>query len=270
MAAAKPKPKQNKSERATEAESAAKKAPPKKPKPPRQVDPNLPWRPWLRGLLTLFIVWHVSALFVAPWAVQTEARLHPDIRESDILGKKRLSAEETLKSIDKNSRPLLSTLNKVFRPYLNLTYLNHGYDFFTPDPSGSYLLGCVAYDESGETIAEEIYPDLKKQWPRLYYHRHLMLAAQGGQEFGPDWSKLYGQHLVKKFGATKVHLSAAYHGLLSPRQVLDGTVLDADSTYETQAEADIYPIRESDGDNQHRPITPVQRNSPTRIPGVGP
>jgi len=270
MAAAKSKSKQNKPDRASEAEPPAKKPQPRKPKPPRQVDANMPWRPWLRGLLSLFIVWHVCALFVAPWTVQTEAQFHPDIRESNILGKERLSPVETIKMIDKKARPLLSTLSKVFRPYLNLTYLNHGYDFFTPDPNGSYLIGCVAYDENGEKIAEEIYPDLKAQWPRLYYHRHLMLAAQGGQEFGPDWSKLYGQHLIKKFDANKVHLSAAYHGLLSPKQVLDGTVLDADSTYDTVEELDIYPKQAGQGEDQYRPVAPVRRNSPTRIPGVGP
>ncbi|MEQ8208496.1 MAG: hypothetical protein RH917_01590 [Lacipirellulaceae bacterium] len=282
MAAAKPRPKHKQhggtqSQGSSQSEEPAKKKPPKTPKPPRTVDPNMPWRPWLRCLLSLAIVWHVTAVFAAPWILQFRSVFHRDMPLSEILSREELAAADDPKhplqvAIDAKARPFLSSLNRLYRPYLNLTYLNHGYDFFTPNPTGSYLLGCVAYDAQGEVIAEEVYPDIKTQFPRLYYHRHLMLAAQGS-EFGDDWSNLYGQHLIRKHDAARVVLTLAYHRVLPPKQVLDGTVIDASTTYEERDSVTVYPEEErsqESGNNESRPLAPVRRSSPTRIPGVGP
>lgn len=276
MAAAKPKAK-NKQQESSQAEEPDKKKPSKKPKPPRTIDPNMPWRPWLRGVLSLAILWHVLAVFVAPWALQYRPGFHPDVPPRDILSEKEFADWQNPRvgmtaKIDSKARPLVAPLARWFRPYLNLTYLNHGYDFFTPNPTGSFLIGCVAFDDQGNEIAKETYPDIKTQYPRLYYHRHLMLAAQGS-EFRDNWSNLYGQHLIKKHNAARVVLTLAYHRVMPPKQVLDGTVIDASTTYDERDSVTVYPEKErsqQETSTESRPLAPVRRSSPTRIPGVGP
>jgi hypothetical protein len=60
-------------------------------------------------------------------------------------------------------------------PYVEFLYLNHGYFFFAPEPGPSHLFDCQLNFADGDYSTLR-YPDKTKQWPRLLYHRHFMLA----------------------------------------------------------------------------------------------
>lgn len=66
-------------------------------------------------------------------------------------------------------------LRAVLAPYVEFSYLNHGYFFFAPEPGPSHLMQCSMVMPDG-TTATLRYPDKQAQWPRLLYHRHFMLS----------------------------------------------------------------------------------------------
>lgn len=73
------------------------------------------------------------------------------------------------------SSPSASTFYAPMRGYSQFAYLDHGYAFFAPDPGPSHLFQAAITRRDGKRV-EEKFPDLTKQWPRLLYHRHFMLA----------------------------------------------------------------------------------------------
>jgi hypothetical protein len=73
--------------------------------------------------------------------------------------------------------PLAAGLMNVFRPYVAMMYLDHGYFFFAPDPGASYLVRYrVEYDDGRQPV-EGVFPNLKEQQPRLLYHRYFMVST---------------------------------------------------------------------------------------------
>ena len=68
----------------------------------------------------------------------------------------------------------------VFDPYLRGAFLAHGYRFFAPNPGPSHLLRYEVLHEDGR-VESHRFPDTQEQWPRLYYHRHFMVAEQVNQ-----------------------------------------------------------------------------------------
>lgn len=73
------------------------------------------------------------------------------------------------------SSPSASAFYAPLRSYSQFAYLDHGYAFFAPDPGPSHLFQAAITQSDGVRV-EEKFPDLTKQWPRLLYHRHFMLA----------------------------------------------------------------------------------------------
>lgn len=71
------------------------------------------------------------------------------------------------------------------RRYIDLLHLNHGYAFFAPDPSDSFILRYEAKFNDGRPPIAGWLPDLQDHWPRLLYHRHFMLADQLNIAFVP-------------------------------------------------------------------------------------
>ena len=71
--------------------------------------------------------------------------------------------------------PAVATLISPFEGYSQFLYIDRGYAFFAPDPGPSHLIQAAVTPASGQR-EEVMYPDLQRQWPRLLYHRHLMLA----------------------------------------------------------------------------------------------
>ncbi len=66
-------------------------------------------------------------------------------------------------------------LADMLSPYIKLMSLDNGYRFFAPDPGPSHLVRYELRFEDG-TRKSEIFPDLRRHWPRLLYHRHFMLS----------------------------------------------------------------------------------------------
>lgn len=191
---------------------------------PPTIDPNsvasnraLPWSPWLRGLVSLAIVYHLAAVIIAPMSIPPS--IHGDY-----------------------FRPWLA-------PYMAVTFLDHGYKFFAPDPGPSHLVRYELEFDDGHRD-EGVFPSRDTHWPRLYYHRHFMLSEfintfQPGPDFNPnlEWEKQplspaertfaqsYAAHLLAKTGAARVRLYLRRHLLPSPMDVLDGKRLDDPSFY---------------------------------------
>ena len=203
----------------TEKKPQAKK--PAKPKPPGNV------HPFWRGILSILLVLHLTALFVAPWDLSTEAALPPGfVPPLDANGRPQLI---------ENNHPALQqplvprALRRAFNHYLNLAYLNHGYQFFAPDPAGTHVIDYQVTQSDGNVINGR-FPDLKEQWPRLLYHRHMMLTEQT-QMMGPDSGQHYANYLARLHGG-HCRLELKMHMLLSPADVLAGKEITAPETYQ--------------------------------------
>lgn len=67
----------------------------------------------------------------------------------------------------------------AFRPYATALSLDHSYKFFAPNPGDSHLVRYDLYFADGSKrvgIAEQGFPDSRRDWPRLLYHRYFMLT----------------------------------------------------------------------------------------------
>jgi hypothetical protein len=191
------------------------------------------WHPAWRGLVSVLIVLHIVAVFCAPWDLSVDRALPPGyVPPTDNLGR------QIPPALDSNvwQEPIIprTLRGRFFRNYLNLLYLNHGYEFFAPDPNGSHLIRYQIRDSGGQEIATGEFPDLDNQWPRLLYHRHMMLAAQTG-DMGEASGRHYAQHLLAKYGGQTISTQLVFHRLLSPQEVLAGTPIDAPNTYQVLA-----------------------------------
>ncbi len=134
--------------------SGSTPAPAPKPRPtgpPREGGQRRGGRPALliRILLTIFIVWHFTGVFLAALCVPTSSSLVLRIAQG---------------------WPL--------QWYLDATFMNQGHSFFAPDVGPGHLIRYQLLDQSGREIEHGDFPSRKEQWPRLLYHRYFMLADQ--------------------------------------------------------------------------------------------
>jgi hypothetical protein len=122
---------------------------------------------------------------------------------------------------------------RLFRPYLQFFYLNHGYNFFAPQPVPSTLLNFEAVRDDGSVVNGRI-PDRATQ-PRLLYHRYLLLTEHIGvapPDLQPNWYKSYARHICRKYGATRVSLTRLTHFPPTMEMVRNGARLDESWSYE--------------------------------------
>ncbi|MFG0333819.1 MAG: hypothetical protein ACF8TS_10690, partial [Maioricimonas sp. JB049] len=101
------------------------------------LDPPRSW--WRRigfVLINLWLVFHLAAIIIAPASVSP-------------------------------SSPLIRTGWDWVHPYLQALYLNHGYNFFAPQPGESTLVGWEVTREDGSTRTGR-FPD-RSTFPRLLY-----------------------------------------------------------------------------------------------------
>jgi hypothetical protein len=204
----------------------------REPRPSRSVS-GLPWHGFWRTLVSLLIVVHLTAVFSAPWDLATGDALPPGYVPP--AGQSELPPPGSTVW----QEPLLPrTLRRFFSPYLNLLYLNHGYEFFAPDPSGTHVIGYRVARPDGSTV-EGRFPDLKEQWPRLLYHRYMMLAEQT-ELMGRESGQHYADYLATRYGGPS-RMDWVIHLLLTPQQVLEGTPLDTQSTYKVLATVNGQP-----------------------------
>ena len=179
------------------------------PPPPTTISRQLKW------LLSLLLLFHLAAVVVPPFTFATRTGYE--------------------------SSPLAQLVMSVVQPYSNAMYLNHGYFFFAPSPGPSHL---IEYDVPADDGTKETFriPDRQSQWPRLLYHRHLMLAEWIHSNFPPEtvpeWVPLsekrrldavyhrlinsFQQHLQHRHNVQDVTLRRLEHQLVYPEQYLDG------------------------------------------------
>lgn len=169
---------------------------------------------WVRILVSLAVAWHLFAVFVSPLAIEPTSILVSSIGTSPFV-----------------------------RWYSDSLYLNQGYHFFGPDPPRNHVLRYTVTDDAGAVVAEGSLPDKSAQRPRLYYHRHMMLADQAGN--GPpdidsdQWLRLslrgYARHLVRAYGGAHATVECLIHNPLPPWAVLDGRDPNAPEMFESVA-----------------------------------
>lgn len=180
--------------------------------------------PQWRILITAALLAHLTALIAAPMAVDPASRLEQNIAQ------------------------------KV-RPYLCMAYLDHGYRFFAPSPSAGHLVRYQLEMPDG-TTSTGIFPDLKTEWPRLYYHRFFMLSEKlnrlwDSEEPSPSdppedhqmWqlnrdtflnvAHSYAAQLLSSTGARKVTLELVQHELPSPADLVRKRSLTDPALYKT-------------------------------------
>ncbi len=211
-------------------ENPATEAQPTKPvkaKPAKKrVAGELPWHPFWRWLVSLLVVLHLAAVFSAPWDLATFDALPPGyMPPTDAMG--RPQPPPPRESIVWQRPVVTRGLHGFFHDYLNLLYLNHGYEFFAPDPAGTHVIDYQVTQADGKVVEGRL-PSVDAQWPRLFYHRHMMLAEQ--TQLMEQSALQYANHLATLYGGPS-QMELKMHLLLPPHRVADETPLDAPSTF---------------------------------------
>jgi hypothetical protein len=200
--------------------------------------------PRVRAVVSVLVVLHLLAVFIAPLAARP------------------------------NASEICRFLVAWFQPYLDTAYLNHGYGFFSPDPGSSFIIRYEVVLPDG-TVEKGVLPDRNVHWPRLLYHRHFMLTSQS--ESLPGLPEAYARHLKHVYGGKSVKLQLVEHIPATPQNILDGRALTDARSYIVRNEATI----DEAGKFTPRVVTPpageeLPRNSggPTGevepVPGYGP
>jgi hypothetical protein len=211
-----------------------------KPKPAKAKAPSpWPWGRFVRALASLAIAFHLTAVFSSPWHVQLRQSVVPMVEPGgvprDQYGRPIAPQQITIENYPHQLPLLPKLLNDSLWYYSNLLYINNGYDFFSPDPSVSHLVRYEIYNAAGEKIASGQLPHRGEQWPRLLYHRHMMLVEQS-REFVPGgptgWEYAIADRLLEKYDGETIRLRMLRHHLLTPQQVIERQRIDADATYE--------------------------------------
>jgi hypothetical protein len=91
---------------------------------------------------------------------------------------------------DFQAGPEFLALRRWTAPYGEWLSLDHGYFFFAPNPGPSHLLAVSNEPIRGAGSPREdylaVYPDRRRQRPRLLYHRYFMLSEFYNNTFAPD------------------------------------------------------------------------------------
>ena len=192
---------------------------------------------WVRRGITLLLLVHLTALFAGPFQLAAT-------RED-------------------GTSPFADMVYQAVFPYMRVANLDQGYQFFAPNPGPTHLVRYrVEFSDGREPIVGR-FPDLDEHWPRLYYHRHMMLseylnglAPQPPAEMSPreweaslprirdldvlteaaytgeDWcAASYADHLLGRFGGDRVAITVVRHGLANITQVREGVPLDHEDSY---------------------------------------
>jgi hypothetical protein len=186
------------------------------------------WRNGLKGLVSLWIAWHVLSVVVAALGARPPAsRL-----ERDAVG--------------------------LFRPYYELINQGTSHRYYAPEPAPTPIVTARLSHDDGREETLRI-PDRGLR-PRLLYQRHLALANYLAEEARmaraenrPSlWAQSYGKHLcASRNGCTDVTLLVQYHLIPSPGELLEhyertGRALDVDAE-------EFYSVAERVGEVRCRP-----------------
>jgi len=174
---------------------------------------------------------HVAAVFIAPFTFATS-------------------------SGPGSASPLAAGVANVLRPYIDATYLDHGYFFFAPNPGPNHVLRYRLQYDSGRDAQAGVIPDRQRHWPRLLYHRHFMLSESlnsryvsasppaegvGDEQRLGDWQRgrrqyellrdSFCEHLRATSGASRAGVTRVEHRQPSPFEFEQGLRLDDPGLY---------------------------------------
>lgn len=162
--------------------------------------------PWACRAIGCLLALHCCAIIVGPWSVPPSSLLSQDAYS-------------------------------LFEPYVEATFLNHGYHFFAPDPGPSHLVRYEVVREDGSEI-KGFFPDRDLNWPRLMYHRHFMMTEHlngfleaGQTEVAEKHITSYARHLNHVHEGAEVRMFLVRHQLPSPEDVQKGMKLDDPRLY---------------------------------------
>ncbi len=110
-----------------------------------------PWSIRRRAIVSVLVSIHVAAVFIPPFTFATS----------------RGPGEAS---------PFAVPLMRVWQPYVDTLFLNHGYFFFSPNPGPNHLLRVELRFGDDRPAESYLIPDRSRLWPRLYYHRHFMMT----------------------------------------------------------------------------------------------
>jgi len=162
----------------------------------------------VKGLVSLWIVYHLAGIVVAPASVPP-------------------------------SSELVRNVWRGFGWYLQTLHLNHGFHFFAPDPGPSTIVRYAAELPDGGVTTGQI-PDRETMRPRLLYHRHFMLTESLAAtdmlplEVAPLHVRAMARQIARQHGATHVSLSRVTHLLPDMAWCRAGLPLDDPQLYEEQ------------------------------------
>jgi hypothetical protein len=105
--------------------------------------------PVIRIAISVWILWHFAGVFLAALSIGVTSPLVMNVAQ----------------------KPPMQW-------YLDALYLNQGHSFFAPDVGPGHIVSYELFDQSNRVIDKGTLPDKKEHWPRLFYHRHMMLADQ--------------------------------------------------------------------------------------------
>jgi hypothetical protein len=168
--------------------------------PPRRVRGNR----FVRGAINLWILFHFAAVLAAASSVGPTS-------------------------------DLILAIWKPFRPYLQAFYLNHGFNFYAPQPAPSTLVGFEVERDDGTMVRGRILDRSMK--PRLLYHRYLLLTEHlvfVSQEAQTYWYKSYARHLCRKYRGARVGLTRVIHHPATMEMIRNGATLDEPYSYDAE------------------------------------
>jgi hypothetical protein len=170
----------------------------------------------VRIAISLLLIWHLLAVFMAPMSIPPSSPLVVDIAQGSFM-----------------------------QWYLDGLYLNHGYHFFAPAPPVGHLIRYQVMDDRGGVIHEGEFPSRKDQWPRLRYHRYFMLADQcqldarteaEANQWQREYLNAYARQLLRKYNGASARVQRIVHYPAFLDDVRGGMPLDDPRTYKTEAE----------------------------------
>jgi hypothetical protein len=118
-----------------------------------------PLAPWAKALISLLLILHLTAVFVAPFAFACNA--------------------------GGSTSPIADTAYRKLHPYIAALFLDHGYFFFAPNPGPNHLVDYKVEFADGRPPIEGRFPNLAEERPRLLYHRYFMLSEALHASFAP-------------------------------------------------------------------------------------
>ena len=162
------------------------------------------------------------------------------------------------------SSQLARAVARFFEPYQLATFSRHGYRFFAPNPGPSYIVRYEIDKSDGNIIAGR-FPDAEAIWPRLLYHRFLILAEvtsnvessirtpappenltdeeqtalveldrelESARALAESLRRSLARQLLSQHGGERIRLFVDRHLIAPPESILQGDKLNDSKYYE--------------------------------------